>query len=80
MTMRTTITRWGNSRGVRLPRALLEAVDFGENEHVELEAVEGMIVIRPVKKKRSLDDVFSGYKGTYRPVEEWDPPVGEEAW
>ncbi len=43
--IKTRIVRIGNSQGVRIPKLLLEQVDFGED--VELALQENQIVIRP---------------------------------
>lgn len=40
------VVRWGNSRGIRIPRPMLEQA--GITEAVTLEVREGQIVIRPV--------------------------------
>lgn len=41
------VVRWGNSRGVRIPRPMLEQA--GIVEDVTLEVREGEIVIRPAE-------------------------------
>lgn len=41
--MRTKLVRIGNSRGVRLPKPLIEEAGLGEN--VDLRAVEGAIIV-----------------------------------
>jgi antitoxin MazE len=43
--MKTRIVRIGNSKGIRIPRLLLDQTDLGED--VELELRAGQIVIRP---------------------------------
>ena len=48
--MRAKIVRIGNSRGVRIPRALLER--SGLDDEVELEAEAHQIVIRAVRHPR----------------------------
>jgi antitoxin MazE len=48
--MKTTIVRIGNSRGVRIPKALLE--QSGLSGEVELNAEAGALVIRPARKPR----------------------------
>ena len=48
--MRTKLARMGNSRGVRIPRLLIEQV--GLSGDVELTAEGGAIVIRPVTHPR----------------------------
>ena len=48
--MRAKVVRIGNSRGIRLPKPLLEQV--GLTEEVELEVRDGAIVITPGKEPR----------------------------
>ena len=35
--MTTTIQKWGNSKGVRIPKAILDIVQWHENEPVIIE-------------------------------------------
>lgn len=49
--MKTRIIRIGNSRGVRIPKPLLD--QFGLDGEVELNAANGALVIRPVRKPRA---------------------------
>jgi antitoxin MazE len=49
--MRARIVRVGNSRGVRLPKALLEQA--GLPEEVELHAEPGRIIIESARRLRS---------------------------
>jgi antitoxin MazE len=48
--MKTHIVRIGNSRGVRIPKPLLEQT--GLAGEVEITAEDGSLVIRPVRKPR----------------------------
>ena len=48
--MKATIIRIGNSRGIRLPKPIIEQCGI-ENE-VELEIHNNEIVIRPIKRPR----------------------------
>jgi antitoxin MazE len=55
--MKTRIVRIGNSRGVRIPKPLLEQV--GLHGEVELCAENGSLVIRPARKPRAgWDNAF----------------------
>ena len=49
--MKARIVRIGNSRGVRLPKPLIE--DAGLGEDVELRVREGSIVIAPATRPRA---------------------------
>jgi antitoxin MazE len=47
--MRSKLVRMGNSRGVRLPKPILEA--SGLTDDIEIEVEKGRIVLLPAKKK-----------------------------
>ena len=49
--MKARIVRIGNSRGIRLPKPLLEEAGLGEE--VELRAPEGSILISPATGRRA---------------------------
>ncbi len=81
--MQTTIQKWGNSQGIRIPKAFLEALGMMENDLVELNRVDDNIVITKVKKEKeiTLDDIFKDYDGESVAEEfDWGSPVGKEVW
>ena len=83
--MLTTIQRWGNSLAVRLPKSLLEELLLQENDPVEIVAVNDSIIIKRVLRKRrakkSLEERFENYTGTYQCTEhDWGEPAGKEVW
>ena len=80
--MTTTIQKWGNSQGVRLPKALLDTVKWNENEQVTIIVEEGKLIIEKAKNKRkNIKELFADYEGEYQPSEiDWGKPEGEEIW
>jgi antitoxin MazE len=50
MVVRASLVRIGNSRGIRIPRALIEECHLGEM--VELSVVQGTLVVRPAARPR----------------------------
>lgn len=81
--MQTTIQKWGNSQGIRIPKAFLEALNMGENDVVELSRDKDNIVITKVREKKelTLDDIFKNYDGTTEAEDfDWGAPVGREVW
>ena len=48
--MQTKLIRIGNSRGVRLPRTVIEQA--GLEEHIELTVRQGAITLRPAARPR----------------------------
>ena len=73
--MLTTIQRWGNSQGVRLPKTILDELFLQENDQVEIVGENDSIIIKKASRKRrarkSLEELFVNYKGKYQ-CEEWD--------
>lgn len=78
--MITTIQKWGNSQGIRIPKAILELVHLSEGQTVELETLDDSIIIhKTCRLPKSLDEMFEGYDGDYKCTEaDWGPPVGKE--
>lgn len=50
MTVKTRIVRIGNSRGIRLPKALLDEAQL--SDEVELHAERGQLVVKPARHPR----------------------------
>lgn len=79
--MTTTIQKWGNSQGIRIPKFLIEAVEWHENEQLVMSAENDSIVIRKAEPRKNIIELFEGYDGDYKPTEiDWGEPVGNEVW
>lgn len=79
--MHTSIQKWGNSQGIRIPKSILDSVQWNENEKVVLNTVEDKIVIERAETRKNIKDLFSDFHGTYTPTEiSWGEPVGDEIW
>lgn len=83
--MRTRIRKWGNSLGVRIPRALAEAARVAEGATVDLAVRGGRLVVRRVAPKAEAPlDLQSLVRritprNRHREVD-FGGPVGAEAW
>ena len=83
--MKTTIARkWGNSIGVRLPKAT--AQKFGIRDGVTLRIIEEekthSLSIRSLRKHEyTLEELLSRVtpKNRHKLID-WGPPVGKEIW
>jgi antitoxin MazE len=80
--MQATIGKWGNSRGIRLPKALLEIANLAENDTVEITAEENSLTLTKVETRRkTIQERFEGFEGEYDAVTiDWGDPVGGEVW
>lgn len=54
--MKVAITRIGNSRGVRIPKSIIQQVGLGAT--ASMEVVDGRIVISPSSSRDGWDDAF----------------------
>ena len=50
--MPTIVKKWGNSLGVRIPRAMAEQAHLADGTAVEIAAEGDVLTIRPVRKGR----------------------------
>lgn len=89
--MYATIQRWGNSQGIRIPKALLESLNIRENDRVELGQTKDAIIIKKVSAPahKTLEERLTAFYG--RPIDEigrlestlemdWGEAEGSEAW
>jgi antitoxin MazE len=78
----TAIARWGNSKGVRLSKLVLETAGLRESDMVDVTAENGRIVIKKASgRRRSISEIFDGFEGGYdRETYDWGKPMGDEAW
>jgi antitoxin MazE len=76
--MRTTITKWGNSLALRLPRHLAEEVKLVEGATVSLEIEDGSLRVTPIRPKFKLSELLAGerHAGEYN----WGEAKGDEGW
>ena len=80
--MTTRAQKWGNSLGIRIPKALAQEVDVSEDSEVEILVRDGKIVIWPIKKGApTLRQLLSGVTQANLHGElDAGPAVGKETW
>lgn len=84
--MHTTVKKWGNSASVRIPAAIMNALNIQPNSVVDIREEQGCIVIEPVRetvreRKYSLDELLSQITDENQHHEvNFGKPMGKEAW
>lgn len=76
--MLTTIQKWGNSQGVRIPKHILDDIKWQENEQLNITTENEKIVIEKVKTiaKKNIKELFADFDGQYSSVEiDWGNPL-----
>ena len=48
--MHVLVSKWGNSLGLRLPRALAAEIGVAEGQRVEIRADNGRLIVEPVRE------------------------------
>ena len=78
----TTIQKWGNSQGIRIPKFLLDEVKWNGNEQLIVSADKDRLIIEKAKPKRkTISELFADFEGEYVPIEmDWGEPEGTEIW
>ncbi len=87
--MKTTLQRWGNSQGVRIPKQLVEriGVDIGSEVLISLSHDQSTITIapvqdaRPVRGRHRIEDLIAASQpDSFDGREFWTNPQGKEVW
>ena len=75
--MYATVQRWGNSQGIRIPKALLESLGIRENDRVELTQTGDSITLRKAVSvpHKTLEERLTAFYGV--PVEQLERQNGD---
>jgi antitoxin MazE len=77
--MQVLLSKWGNSLGLRLPRALTTEIGVSEGQKVEIRAEHGRLIIEPVRKLYSLEQLMENVTPeAMREAWDWGYDVGRE--
>lgn len=81
-------SKWGNSQGIRIPRALSDMLDIHINDKVEISVHDQAICIKKVTKYKNLRERLEAFYE--KPLEsifvedceelDWGDPEGKEIW
>jgi antitoxin MazE len=58
--MHVQLSKWGNSLGLRLPRALARQIGVGEGQKVNITAEGGRLIVEPMAPAWCLEDLLVG--------------------
>ena len=79
--MKTTVTKWGNSLAIRIPKAYADQIGVGVDSSVELNLDKNQIVMRKPKPKYDLNELVDQISDANRHKEvDFGPSHGKEIW
>lgn len=78
-----TVGRWGKNLAIRFPGGIAKAAKLRDGERVEIEALDGDIVIRRAVPRFALEELFKGkspkqWRAAYAGAFDWGSDVGRE--
>ncbi len=79
----TTLRRWGNSQGIRIPKHILKKINWNDDENIVIKTEDDKIVLERDTRnnKKKIVELFEGYTGEYQKEEiNWGKVVGKELW
>ena len=56
--MQVQIQKWGNSLAIRIPKSFAKEVNINHGSYVDLSAVEGKLIAKPIKDDYSLSELL----------------------
>jgi antitoxin MazE len=87
--MQTTIVKWGNSQGIRIPKAFLQTIQLAENDLVDVTLEKEKIIIKKrnttehkTTKERLIEFYGADFEKNHPSQDEidWGNPAGKEIW
>ncbi len=80
--MITQVKTWGNGQGIRFSKELLDSLDIHVNEYLQVNVVDGDIILSKSFKHKTLEERAAEQGGKLGPYEEfsWGNQVGREEW
>ena len=84
MIIKSNISKCGNAKAIRIPNSVLEALNWSENDKIELRIEDGEIKAKKIieiKKRKNIKELFADHEEEYEcEIIEWGNPVGKEIW
>ena len=74
-----TVRPWGNSQGIRIPKNILEKLNIGISDTLQIEIEDDAIVLKKTFKHKTFEERVAEYDGKISVCDfDWGEPVGKE--
>jgi len=80
--MTVTVSQWGNSQGLRLPKDIVKKLDLTVGDRLEITTENNKVILKPIRKKKSytINELVKKMPNDYQATEEFTTPMGNEVW
>lgn len=79
MSEQVVVRPWGNSQGIRIPKNILEKLNIGISDTLQIEIEDDAIVLKKTFKHKTFEERVAEYDGKISVCDfDWGEPVGKE--
>ncbi len=81
--MTATISKWGNSQGLRFPKDIMKDLHLSIGDKVNIFIKDNKAIIEPIEKEKvkfDINELVSKIPKGYKAKEEITSVVGSEEW
>lgn len=80
--MTATISKWGNSQGLRFSKEILDSLNLCVGDKVNIYTNDDKVIIEPIRehKKYDITQLVKDIPTDYKASEEFDNKSGSEIW
>lgn len=81
--MTATISKWGNSQGVRLPKNIVKKLHLAVGDTVNIIIENNRVIMEPIRKEKTsydINELVSKIPPNYQASEEIISYAGKEEW
>jgi antitoxin MazE len=80
--MRATISKWGNSQGLRLPKSIIKDLNLSIGDELKITTKDNRVILEPIKQKKKYNiyDLVKKVPKNYKASEEFQAKMGKEEW
>ena len=81
--MITTISKWGNSQGLRFPKSSMKELNLSIGDKLKILIDDQRIILEPIKNQREkydINDLVEKIPQDYKAYEEFNDKAGLEQW
>lgn len=83
MSSEVSISKWGNSQGLRIPKEIIESLKIKVGDKVRVFIENNRVIIEPIQKKKeyTIDELVAKIPDDYvKEPELMTTPMGKEIW
>ena len=81
--MTATISTWGNSQGLRFPKAIMQELHLSVGDRVKVVIENQKIILEPINRSREkydINELVKDIPDDYQAYEAFENNVGLEEW